>query len=200
MPAAALAHLAKARHIDMDRAEHLWDKAKGIVAKEYGKKNKGYWALVMGITKKMMGMKEELTTFEKFLTTGEAPLQEAHDGNPMANLLSYLLIARNVAHMWHWKVKSFAQHMALGELYEALEEYADELAEMYMGVYGDNIHISLSDPNPFSEQDPIEFVNQLNTWLHDQHDKIQQDGFIVNKFEELQAAVATVKYKLENLR
>jgi hypothetical protein len=69
MPSAALAHLAKQRHIDMDRAEHLWDKAKGIVSKEYGsrEKVKGYWALVMGITKKMMGVHEGLTFKEYML-------------------------------------------------------------------------------------------------------------------------------------
>lgn len=200
MPAAALKHMAKRAHVSTDRAEHLYHKAKDIVSKEYGKKHEGFWALVMGITKKMMGLGEELTTMEKFLATGKAPLcEQDSEVNPMANLLSYMLIARNVAHMWHWKVKSFSQHMALGELYDALGEYADELAEMYMGTYGDNIHISLSDPNPFSEQDALEFVNQLHAWLYSQHDRIQQDGFIVNKFEELQAAVATVKYKLENL-
>ena len=200
MPASALKHMAKRAHVSPDRAEHLYHKAKDIVSKEYGKKHEGFWALVMGITKKMMGLGEQLSTMETFLATGKAPLREEDSApNPMANLLSYMLIARNVAHMWHWKVKSFAQHLAFGELYEALSDYADELAEMYMGTYGDNIHISLSDPNPFSEQDPIEFVTQVASWLQSQHDRIQQDGFIVNKFEELQAAVATIKYKLENL-
>lgn len=77
MPSAALAHLAKARHIPMDRAEHLWDKAKGIVSKEYGsrKKVKGYWALVMGITKKMMGMNEGLT-FKEYLIAEAIELAE----------------------------------------------------------------------------------------------------------------------------
>lgn len=73
MPSAALKHLADKRHIPMDRAEHLWDKAKGIVSREYGsrEKVKGYWALVMGITKKMMGMKEGLTFKEYLLSEQE---------------------------------------------------------------------------------------------------------------------------------
>jgi hypothetical protein len=192
MPAPALAHLAKARHISIDRAEHLWHKAKGIVSKEYGPqgKNKGYWPLVMGITKKMMGMNEDLTEDETAIA----------QSSPMANLLSMLMLARNVAHMWHWKVKSFALHMALGELYEGLTEMMDDIAEMYMGTYGTDDHVDIYRPNGFSEQDPIEFVNQLHTFLHDVHDKIPQDGFIVNKFEELQAMVSKIKYKVENLK
>ena len=77
MPTAALKHLADKRHIPMDRAEELWDKAKGIVSKEYGsrKKVKGYWALVMGITKKMMGMHEGLS-FKEFLIAEAIELAE----------------------------------------------------------------------------------------------------------------------------
>jgi len=117
----------------------------------------------------------------------------------MANLVSQLLKARNVAHMWHWKVKSFSQHLALGELYDGLTEMTDSLMEMYMGRYGTADHIELSDPNAFSEQDPVEFVRQLDDFLDTQHDRIPQDDFIVNKFEELQGMVSQIKYKLENL-
>jgi hypothetical protein len=101
--------------------------------------------------------------------------------------------------MWHWKVKSFSMHMALGELYDELLELTDELFEMYMGKYGTDAHVELSDANPFSEQDPVEFVRQLFTFLGVQHDRIPQDKWLVNKFEELQGIVARVKYKMENL-
>lgn len=195
--------MSKRAHVSFDRAEHLYHKAKDIVGKEYGKKHKGYWPLVMGITKKMMGLGETLSPMEHFLVTGEAPITEdsVSQTPPMANLLSYMLIARNVAHMWHWKVKSFAQHLALGEMYDALGKYADELAEYFIGQYGDgdHIHIHLSDPNPFSEQNPVEFVRQVHEWLASQHDRIPQDGFLVNKFEELQGEIAKIKYKIENL-
>lgn len=203
MPATAIKHMAKKADVSVDRAEHLWHKAKDIVSKEYGAKHKGYYALVMGITKKMLGLGESLDTLETFLATGVAPIKEDDSlaqVPPMANLLSYLLIARNVAHMWHWKVKSFSQHMALGELYDKLSDYADELAEYYIGTYGDDIHIHLSDPNPFSEQDPVEFVRQVHDFLASQHDRIPQQGFLVNKFEEMQGVVAQIKYKMENLR
>lgn len=117
----------------------------------------------------------------------------------MANLVGVLLKARNVAHMWHWKVKSFSLHLALGELYDGLSEITDDLMEMYMGRYGTDAHVELGDPNPFSEQDPTEFVRQLDSFLADQEQLIPQDGFIVNKFQELQGMVSQIKYKVENL-
>lgn len=117
----------------------------------------------------------------------------------MAALIGNLLKAQNTATMWHWKVKSFSMHMALGELYDGLSTMMDSLMEIYMGHYGTDAHVPLSEPNPFSEQDPVEFVRQLHTMLEHFHDTIPQEGFLVNKFEELQAMVSQVKYKMENL-
>jgi len=41
--------------------ERLWDKAKGVVDKEYGvsRKSDRYWRLVTGIAKKMVGKSDE---------------------------------------------------------------------------------------------------------------------------------------------
>lgn len=81
MPATALKHLAKKAKISLDRAEHLWDKSKEIVDAEYpyDKKDERYWALRMGITKKMMGLGEQFS-FSDFL----AP-QEAADGSELSS-------------------------------------------------------------------------------------------------------------------
>jgi DNA-binding ferritin-like protein len=117
----------------------------------------------------------------------------------MKNVLEILLMAQRTSLMWHWKVKSFSMHLALGELYEKLTEMMDDLAEMYMGKYGTEDHVELSRPSPFSEQDPIEFIRQLHSALEQLESTIPQDGFIVNKYQEIQAMVSTVKYKLENL-
>lgn len=123
-------------------------------------------------------------------------------GSPdgVAHLVAQLLKARDVAHMWHWKVKSFAMHMALGDLYEKLLTLTDEFFEMYMGQYGTEAHVPLSIPNSFSEQDPVEFVKQLHVFLGQQYSVIPQDPWLVSKFQELQMLVARTLYKVENLR
>lgn len=71
MPAPALKSLAVKSHTKMGRAEHLWNKAKEIVSKEYGFKHSDphFWALVMGITKRMMGLREsDKITFKSFIS------------------------------------------------------------------------------------------------------------------------------------
>jgi DNA-binding ferritin-like protein len=118
----------------------------------------------------------------------------------MENVIRNLFMAQRAAHVHHWKTKSFAQHMALGDLYEALVEFVDELAEMYMGGVGSNeMHIDQSDPNHFSEQDPVEFIRQLDSVLRELETTFPQTGYLVNKYQELQGFVARTKYKLENL-
>jgi len=42
----------------------------------------------------------------------------------------------NTAQKFHHDTKSFAEHMALGGLYEALEKYRDEIPEKLMGYMG----------------------------------------------------------------
>lgn len=68
MPATALKHLAKRAKVSQERAEHLWRRAKEIVQSEYDytEDDAPFWALTMGITKKMMGLSEQVS-FSEFL-------------------------------------------------------------------------------------------------------------------------------------
>lgn len=66
MPTTALKHLAAKADVPLDRAERLWAKAKAIVTKEYGAEHKGFYALTMGVTKRMLGLGEALS-FKEYL-------------------------------------------------------------------------------------------------------------------------------------
>jgi hypothetical protein len=118
----------------------------------------------------------------------------------MENLLALLLQARNVAHIHHWKTKSFAQHLALGELYDLLSSMADSLAEMYMGAHGDLNDIAHDEHTGWDKHDALGFIVQLHQGLEELKRSIPQEEWFVNKYEELQGSVAQIKYKLEQLR
>ena len=119
----------------------------------------------------------------------------------VTDFVSKLLLANNVAKMWHWKVKSFSLHLALGELYDVLTEFTDSYFEQYMGQYGTDDHIAVSQNNDmFSEANPEEFVNQLHGYLILVKDSLPQDGFLKNKFEEVQGLISQIRYKVQNLK
>ena len=44
------------------------------------------------------------------------------------------LAVRTAAHLLHLSSRSYAQHNALGDFYEALTDLADKYAEVYMGL------------------------------------------------------------------
>jgi hypothetical protein len=117
----------------------------------------------------------------------------------MDNLLALLLQARNVSHVHHWKVKSFAQHLAFGELYNSIETFSDELAELAMGDGIQLGNIEHDSPTGFDKTNPLHFIVQLHQTLEDLKPTIPQKDWFINKYEELQASVAQIKYKLENL-
>ena len=48
-------------------------------------------------------------------------------------LVSILLADRDFGHRAHWRTKSYAQHMALGDFYDPLPGFADELVECWQG-------------------------------------------------------------------
>jgi hypothetical protein len=91
-------------------------------------------------------------------------------------------------------------HLALGELYEKLTDFADDLAEMYMGKYGEDLNVHQSDPNHFDESDPLSFIAQLFAALEQLEATVPKDGFLLNKYQELLGDVSRIKYKLENLK
>ena len=58
----------------------------------------------------------------------------------MENIIRNLLMAQRAAHVHHWKTKSFAIHLALGELYEALtlhKNFVEPTSPPFTG-YGPN--------------------------------------------------------------
>lgn len=77
-----------------------------------------------------------------------------------------LLGLRDQAHIFHWQTRSFAQHEAFGNFYEAFLEATDVLAEMLMGikgrpVLGVNATISLKDYSDVAVSTFIEDSYQL---------------------------------------
>ena len=53
----------------------------------------------------------------------------------IGQFLGILFLSRDMAHRAHWKTKSYAQHQALAEFYDAIVDKADAIAEAYQGRY-----------------------------------------------------------------
>lgn len=112
-----------------------------------------------------------------------------------AKFAMMLLNAATVAHILHLQTKSYAQHMALGELYEALPGLVDDVVEAYQGKYG----VIGSYPVTFEmSKDPISFINDLSSFVATYRD-FCEDSEIQNMIDNIAGQIDSTMYKLKNL-
>lgn len=52
----------------------------------------------------------------------------------MEELVSRVFATRNALHLEHWATRSYAAHVALGELYDGIIDKIDDVVEMYQGA------------------------------------------------------------------
>jgi hypothetical protein len=118
----------------------------------------------------------------------------------MKELIAQLFAARDCAHKLHLKTRSFAQHIALGDLYEGLVPLADALAEAYQGKYG-VMDISTSGPiMSFDCVNPVTFIGQLAAWAESAKGQFSPtDTNLLNDWDTVLSLIYSTKYKLENL-
>ena len=116
----------------------------------------------------------------------------------MEELVSGLFAARDAAHILHLKTRSFAAHMALGDLYDALVDLTDTVTEVYQGKYG-VLNIKRSSTS-FSDHDPISFIKDFATWVENGRGVFNpEDSHLLNEWDNIISCVYKTKYKLENL-
>ena len=118
----------------------------------------------------------------------------------ISDLICGLFAARDAAHELHLKTRSFAQHMALGDLYDGLVEMADAVAETHQGKYGLMDLSKCSNPVQFDKTNAQVFVQQLAGWVEGARGIFHPaDTNLLNEWDNVISLVYQTKYKLENL-
>jgi len=116
-----------------------------------------------------------------------------------AALVNELMNAAVSMHKLHLKVTgagSFAQHLALNDLYDALPGHADTLAEQYQGACGMLLDIPDSTPKRLNTvKDALSFMSALK----DQITALQAEmpySEIVNDLDTAKSTLNSISYKL----
>lgn len=224
MPNNLVKTYARETHKTVAAVEKIWDEAKAAAAKKF-KKGPRFWAYVNGTVMKRLGIAESAITFKEYMDLefnaatpgpevpasvaadvtntpqGSAQAQPAPNENEnFARYLGCLFAARDKAHMLHLATKSFAEHKALNELYDALLDHADKMAESYQGKHG---IVDLCIPaasDIFGQSDAKSFIYALSGWLEScARALLGDDDYIINQFEELVGVVYQKKYLIDNL-
>jgi hypothetical protein len=108
-----------------------------------------------------------------------------------------LLYFQEQIHLLHWKTNSYAEHIALGSLYEYIEGFRDDVVEKLMGYTGRKVGLfkveSLADMVNSNEvvDNLITFSSSLMTWA-----KSNQYSDVDNLAQSLSGTAAKTKYLL----
>lgn len=119
--------------------------------------------------------------------------------NAIGTFVALLLLARDVAHREHWKTKSYAQHMALGEFYSQIADLADTLVESYQGKHGiiDDIPLLQAKDGAIAKvlRDQMEWIEARR------YEAVtRSDTALQNIVDEIVGLYQRTLYKLDNLK
>ena len=101
-------------------------------------------------------------------------------------------------HLLHWSSKSFAQHTALGEFYDSLQDLTDDVVEAYMGKYGQIMDFPDAYAPPKS--DPVEELEEFSDNVKQLRDKLPQDSELQNLIDSIAELCDSTLYKLRFLK
>lgn len=118
--------------------------------------------------------------------------------NEVAAFISKLFEAREMAHVFHLMVNgemgSHATHTALGEFYEGLLGFIDELTEVYQGQYGLVENYDVIDTSAAKERQYIPYFESLAKFIQENRKTtfLPEDSHLQNIIDE----IVTINYRL----
>jgi hypothetical protein len=118
----------------------------------------------------------------------------------MGEFILTLLHAATNTHILHLRSKSFSEHSALGEFYQALPDLVDAVVEATQGRYGELIDYPVQYYAPASSG--LEELEMLKDYIDEERHKdgIPQDSEIQNLIDEIADQVDSTLYKLRFLK
>ena len=128
----------------------------------------------------------------------ESPAEEDSE-SPIVELVERVFTTRNLVHFAHWNTKSFASHMALGDLYDAIVEATDDVVENYQGEFG--LLSGLETECACLDKDIVEYITDDAKWVRANQEGICNGSKAVSALVDiLVAAYNKALYKLNNLK
>jgi hypothetical protein len=117
--------------------------------------------------------------------------------NDIKDFVTTLFEIEYVAHVKHLQTQSFAQHMALGGLYEGIVEHRDSFIESYQGKYG--IITGYKLLNPKEDVEIITYLKGVSSRIEAFRSKIT-DGYLQQIIDDILELIYSTTYKLRFLK
>jgi len=126
--------------------------------------------------------------------------QQKESKTTFVSLVSRLLDSQRQVHIFHLQTKSFAEHKALQDYYDAIGDIVDGIVESYQGKYG--IVTGWKSVATIEYQSTEQCIGYLKT-LSEETLKVYgmiKDTYIQNQLDEVTALINSTLYKLRFLK
>lgn len=112
--------------------------------------------------------------------------------------VAVLLHSSTIAHFMHLQSKSFSEHKALGNYYDAIIDLADRYAEAYQGCYS----IIERYPSDFHApaKSPVQYIEKIKDFVEAARKSLPDESQLQNVIDEISELLDSTLYKLRNLK
>lgn len=126
-------------------------------------------------------------------------LKQALDSaGTIQDLVCKVFTTRNLLHFAHWNTKSYAAHVALGDLYESIVDEVDDIVEVCQGEHG--LLTGFYTEKAEIPSDILGHIRQEAAWIKANRSGISQGSTTIeNLIDGLLAKYQKAIYKLTNL-
>jgi DNA-binding ferritin-like protein len=118
------------------------------------------------------------------------------DMEAVGDFVGHVLIAAAQVHMLHFQASSYAKHIALNELYDAIPDDIDAIAEEFQALYENipsyNSYVSFN-------QNPIIYVQDLLDFVHENRSCMGPHSSMQSLIDILESTIKSTLYKLKKL-
>ena len=124
------------------------------------------------------------------------PSKVATEGLTLETIASKLTYFQEQIHLLHWQTNSYAEHKALGSLYEYIQDFKDELIEKLMGYTGKKPAVYKLEPLSTSTSNVV--VDELISFAKSLKEYGEMNCYqdVCNLSDSLSGEAAKVKYLL----
>lgn len=116
----------------------------------------------------------------------------------MGEFILTLLHSATNTHILHWQTKSYAEHVALGEFYEAMPGLVDDLVEATQGALGEILEFPVDYYPP--AKDGLTELQDLRDYFVATRSIMPGDSEIQNLLDNIGDQIDSTLYKLRFLR
>ena len=115
------------------------------------------------------------------------------------SLLSKLLDSQKQIHIFHLQTKSFAEHKALQDYYDAIPDLVDSLVESAQGLFGIITGWKSFEVLEYQSKDQcISYLKNILNEINVVRNSIKY-SFILNQLDTIDELIYSTIYKLKNL-